>query len=201
MLSRLLAGLILAAASPLLAQGITAVDVTTLADGDYVLTKKAGVVTVRPLTLVTPGVPTPTPTPPAPTVLTDRAKAIQAEAIKVGDPATAKELAEVYRQVAKLAKDGGPVKDAATLQGMVKFATDTLLGPVKAPAWQKTRDVLSIQWARIPPGSPVGDFSTLLEEAASGLDAVDLKKSISPEMLKWIMEVLLPLLLKIFFPT
>lgn len=181
-------------------QAITAVDVTTLGDGDYVLTKRAGVVTVRPLTLLvpnpTPG-PTPTPTPIPPSDLTARAKAIHAEAVKVGDPTTAKTLAEVYRTVAKLGEDG-TIKDQATLQSAAKFATDTTLGPVKAPAWQKTRDVLAIQWSQVPAGSPVAAYSTLLKEAGSGLDAVDVLKSISPETLKWILEFLLPLILKLF---
>lgn len=139
----------------------------------------------------------PTPPPPTPTDLTERAVAIGREAIKVGDPATAKNLAEVFRQVAKLGRDG-TVKDPATLQAMTKYATDTLLGPVKAPSWQKTRDVLAIQWSQIPAGSSINEYCKLLEEASTGLDAVDPKKSISPETLKWILEVLLPLLLKIF---
>lgn len=162
------------------------------ADGSPVLT----LTKVSTLGPAPPAPPLP-PAPPVPTDLTIRAKAILAEASKVGDPANAKNLAEVYRQVARLGRDG-TVNDAATLQAMTKYATDTLLGPVKAPAWQKTRDVLAVQWSQVPAGSRVTDYCTLLEEAASGLDAVDTNKGISPEMKKWIMEVLIPLLFKLF---
>lgn len=205
MLTRFLAGLLFALAvfpSLALAQAVTAVDVSALGEGEsLVVTKKGGVVTVRPLTLLVPGPsPSPTPTPvpvPVPSPLTPRAQAIQAEAVKVGDSTAAKDLAEVYRTVAKLGEDG-TVKDAATLQKAATFAADTYLGPIKAPAWQKTRDVLAIQWSQVPAGSPVAAYSTLLREVGSGLDAVDTKKSISPETLKWILEFLLPLLLKLF---
>lgn len=167
--------------------------VEVAADGSVTVTPTV-VKPVGPSPNPTPG---PTPIPPVPSPLTPRAQAIQAEAVKVGDPTTAKDLAEVYRTVAKLGEDG-TVKDAATLQKAATFAADTYLGPIKAPAWQKTRDVLAIQWSQVPVGSPVAAYSTLLREVGSGLDAVDLKKSISPETLKWILEFLLPLLLKLF---
>lgn len=159
-----------------------------------------GSVKVTPARIVTVGtppnpLPTPDPAPPPTSVLTTRGKAIQAEAIKVGDPETAKGLAELYRQLATLGRNNGPLKDPANLKTAVTFGTDTLLGPLKAPAWQKTRDVLAIQWSQVQGG----DYCTLLDEAASGLDAVDRNQAISPEMWKFIIEVLLPLILKLFF--
>lgn len=153
-----------------------------------------GSATSRPLSVanVTPG-PGPNPPPtPTPSELTARAKEIKALAEKVtGDPnrdTTAKGLAELYRQLAKTVRTG-QVSDRNALFQMVKMGSDLYLNG-NPGNWQSVRDKLSIQWSQLPLTASVGDCATLLEEAASGLDASAPNKQISPELLALIMQII-----------
>jgi hypothetical protein len=178
-----------------------AADVAVILDdskaGTYLVTIDAqGVVTAVPLKIVRVNKPTPTPTPqpPGPVVLTDRAKAIKAATESLGAipnrDETAKKLAMLYREIAKTARD--KIKDQATLASLVSQSTTMLLGDDLAK-WKPVRDKLREQWdPLVQEGRSVGDYATLLEEAASGLEAssVSLKAGISPETLEMILDII-----------
>lgn len=190
---------------------LTAVDVSAYLDGDYVMTLKAGAVTIRPFKLLTPGNPPPGPAPnPNPSPLNPRATLFKDAALKVSqtqDPDrvnTAKALAFLYRSLAQNVKDG-KITDAPTLKLVVSRASDLLLKKPsdKATAWQPVRDLLGTQWTTLdaaPGGSPVSSYAALLDDCANGLDASAPGKAISPEMIQLILQII-EIIMKLFFPT
>lgn len=149
--------------------------------------------------------PTPTPAPvptPTPSPLTDRAKAIKTAAEKVaGDPGrdtTAKGLAELYRQVATLARTPGAVTNSTTLKDGLRKGTDIFLDTrgVKAQ-WQPVRDEVGVYFTVLDakqPAASLGDYAALLDEAASGLDASAPNRQIDPEMLKFIIQLIIQII-------
>jgi hypothetical protein len=167
----------------------------------YLVTIDAqGVAVVFPLkSMIRPG-PAPTPIPPSPPdVLTERAKAIKAAAEKAtSDPDranTAKGLAALYREIAKLVRQPGQVKDEQSLASAVSVATNTFLSsrdPKAAPAWQPTRDLFGTQWTVLKARqSLLVEYAILLDEVANGLDAsAPNMRGISPEMLQFIMQII-----------
>lgn len=187
--------------------------------GNYVLSvDAAGAVTLSPLDKVIRLVnPTPTPpnppTPPAP--LTDRAVQIRDAALKATGDAdratTAHGLAELYRQVAALVRQG-KATDLPSLTTAIHTVTDTYMtsrGPAAVTAWQPMRDVFSNQWtlltAKSNPPPTLPDFASLIEEAAAGLDASAPAASgvgitIPPQLMDFIIKVLLPLLIQLLQP-
>ncbi len=179
--------------------------------GNFLLTVGAdGAISVNPIRVVRPGPsPNPTPTPPAPTpaVLTEMGKYLRDISLKVtGDPdrsTTAQGLALVYRELAKQAKTPGAVKDIASLEAVLKQATDLWLTKQAALSqWQPFRDAFSSQWTLVKTKTgTVASLGGLLDDAASGLEASVLQqqRGINPELLAFLLEllkILLPLLLK-----
>lgn len=174
--------------------------------GSYIVTVDGlGGITASPLSKVVrigPS-PTPTPTPDPSPVLTDRAKAIRDVAMKVtSDPDkanTAKGLAVLYREIAKLVRQPGQVKDVPSLVNAVSTATNTFLasrGTGVMEAWQPTRNLFGTQWTvlsdpRRQPPAPLTDYAVLLDDAANGLDAsAPAMRGISPELLALIMQII-----------
>jgi hypothetical protein len=181
--------------------GDTAIVVPSLSTGSYLLTVDAtGGVTLSPLDKVVRVNPMPPgPIPPTPGPLTDNAVKIRDAAAKVtadSDRATtAKGLAELYRQLAKLVRNN-QVPDQQSLVMAVRMATDNFLssrGAGAAAQWVPVRDVFSTEWtvlsAKTPPATLL-DFAGLLEEAASGLDASAPNKAIDPALLQLIMQII-----------
>jgi hypothetical protein len=171
-----------------------------IGDGTYLLRKTANGFTLEPVTVIQLG-PTPGPAP-DPTVLTDRAKAIKAAVEGLGALPkrndTAQSLATLYRECAKSARSG-KVKDRAMLEQLVGQSTTMMLASdPNAAKWQPVRDLLSDQWDDLTrEGRGLGDYATLLDEAASGLDAsTGAKAGISPDTLALIMQ-LIELVLKL----
>lgn len=181
----------------------------------YIVTVDAqGVASIVPLKSITrpgPAPVPPTPTPPVPPpvtppVLTERGKAFQSLALKAtADPfraETARGLAEIYRQIAKLI-DNGTIKSTADLSKAQTSATDTFMvtRDIAAPqAWLPVRQQLSFEETKLlaPVPAPLSAFATLLREAADGLDASAMGIAINPDTLKFILEVILPLILSLF---
>lgn len=127
------------------AQTITAVDVTNLGDGTYLLTKKAGAVSLVPIKLVSP---TNTPTDPTdpddPTDPTDRLSVLrtsvtkataavnQAEPFKTGAKTA---LAKLYRTIAGL---------PLTARDQLVTATDTIYASLGLPPeWSPWKTAVS----------------------------------------------------------
>ncbi len=158
-----------------------------------------GTATITPITKVvslTDPAPGPVPPGPAPVVMTERAKVVKAAADKVqGDPnreATAQALAALYRECAKRAKVG-EIDTSDNLLKMLRMSTDLLLSQTGAPpaSWQPVRDAVSVQWATVAAkGGGVGDYATLLDEVANGLDASAPNKAIDPQMMAMILEII-----------
>lgn len=136
---------------------VTAVDVSNLTDGDYVLTKKAGVVSVRPLTLITPGNPSPSPNPnPTP----------------VPGPLTPFQ-AEIQRLTKVALSEGGTATTGAGISSVYSLAADALdaktLDPsVAADAVRRgTTAIVNAQKEQVA----WADFSTALDDAITTLRA------------------------------
>lgn len=160
----LLAGLLfaLAVASTALAQAppkkITAADVTELPDGDYVLTKKAGVVTrVVPLDLYTPGATAPTdpmdpPNPPGNLTpfQTEIQKQTKAALAKGGTVTTGAGVSSVYSLAADAINAG--TLDVAVAADAVRRGTTAVVNAQKEQA----------AWA---------EFSTALDDTITTLRA------------------------------
>lgn len=198
--------LLLCCVAPLSAQSVTAVDVTGLSDGNYVLTIRSGQATLRPLVLVpvgplptpTPGpIPVPTPTP-SPT-LSERAKAIM-EAAKLvqGDTdraGTAQAITLLYRQLADSIKTGKLGSDQAVMASAVKMATDLLLTQRGKPAelgWAPVRDKISDEWVKVvQQGGTRDSYAALLTECADGIAAsTPNDKSLDPAIIELIMQII-----------
>lgn len=203
---------------PARGQGIVGIDLAGSEPGDsftFTVNADGKTITVRPFGQLVklsdlPG-PTPTPLPnptPVPSVLTDRAKAIKTAAEKVAGDAdrdgTAKGLALLYREIAKLARTPGAVKDEPALANGLKVATNSWLASrgIDAPTqWQPMRDVFGTQWTAVKfKAGSLADYATLLDEAADGLDASAPLKRISPEMLQFIM-MIIQLILSLLKPV
>lgn len=199
----------LAAAPPAAETTVTAVDITGLSDGDYILTLKAGVPSFRPLRLLTPGV-VPTPTPiPVPTPVNSRSKLFQDAASKVaGDSSrdtNAKQLAALYRSLSGFTRPNGTtpaqITNPLTLKAVTSQGTDALLPPAVKPSWQPVRDLLGTQWTLLDAKNDIRitDYADLLDDAATGLEASAPQKSIDPATLQMIIQLILTIL-KLFFP-
>lgn len=185
---------------------ITALDLTGLPNGKYVLDLTDTEASLVPLRLLSPGPIPPGPVPPVPPspTLTERAKAIQSTAIKVTSAKrseTAQMLAALYDQWAdQVAK--GQLKNPEAIAFAVKFSTDTLLVGRDANAWQPVRDLLSEQWAAVlQAGGAEPELAKLLSEAADGLNASSPNaQAIDLETIMRIVMMVLELLMKLF-PT
>jgi uncharacterized membrane protein YeaQ/YmgE (transglycosylase-associated protein family) len=148
----------------------------------------------RPPTPPLPPVP-PAPVPPVP-LLTARALAVKGAADKVtGDPGrseTAQGIAALYRELARQSR-GGQIKDFDSLLSGTKMATDMYLdtrGTDVWKGWTPVREVIGTYWTELwRNNSQLADYSKLLDEAADGLDASAPAKSITPEMLKLILQI------------
>lgn len=198
--------LLLCCVEPTLAQSVTAVDVTGLPDGNYVLTIRSGQALLRPLVLVPIGpLPTPTPGPnPVPTpqpspTLTERAKAIQKAAKDVqGDTdrvGTAQAIALLYRQLADSIKTGKLGSDQAVMASAVKMATDLLLaqrGKAAELGWAPVRDKVSDEWARVvQQGGTRDSYAALLTECADGIAAsTPNDKALDQAIIELIMQII-----------
>jgi len=136
------------------AQTITAVNVTSLGDGTYLLTKKAGAVSVVPINLVSPAsTPTDPTDPDDPTDPTDRLSVLRSSvtkaiaAVNQQEPAktnTRTALARLYRAIAGL-----PV----TTRDQLVTATDTIYGSLGLPAeWSPWKAAVNLA---------LGEFSAL----------------------------------------
>lgn len=182
---------------------VVAVEVTSLADGDYVLRKNGSVVTVRPLTLIPLGVPgplpptpNPVPVPPPDGTLSERAKAYRELARVVTDPTggdTAIALSALYRQLGQAASDG-QIADPQKLSLAVKAATDLLLARnAHAASWAPVRSRLSDDWSNLARrGAPLPEYAALLNDAAHGIEhavATPANRAISPDTLRLIIEI------------
>lgn len=198
--------LLLCCVEPVLAQSVTAVEVTGLPDGNYVLSIRSGQALLRPLVLVplgplptpTPGpnpVPTPTPSP----TLTERAKAIQKAAKDVqGDTdrvGTAQAMALLYRQLADSIKAGTLGSDQAVMASAVKIATDLLLarrGRSAELGWAPVRDAVSSEWVKVvQQGGTRDSYAVLLTECADGLAAsTPNDKALDPAIIELIMQII-----------
>lgn len=185
---------------------LTAVDVSAYADGDYILTLKGGTATLRPFKLLTPGnppTPTPNPTPtPTPNTRSDLFKTTVTVVMGDNDrQGTAKMLATLYREEAKIARTG-QIPDAPTLKAIMSQTTDLVLNPRPgaAQAWKPVRELLGTQWTILDAkSSPVSAYADLLDDAATGVDASAPAKQISPEMVALILQII-QLIMKLFFP-
>ena len=185
---------------------VTAIDVTGLQDGQYVLTVRNGQATIQSLRLLTIGpVPTPVPGPtPNPTpvpVLSDRAKAIQAAARLVqSDPdraGTAQALALMYSQLADAIRAGKLGTDPTAMAAAVKMTTDLLLtqrGATAPAAWAPVRDLLSDQWSEVArAGGNAASYAELVTDAAKGLSAsvpADRQNQLDPAIIELIMQII-----------
>lgn len=185
---------------------VTAVDVTGLADGVYVLSVSGGQVSLRQLRLlaITPGprpIPTPTPVPTPAPALSERAKQIQAAAKLVQGDAdratTAQGLAVMYGELAAAIRSGKLGTDPTTMAAAVKTTTDLLLaqrGPNAALAWAPVRDLLSTQWAAVAQqGGQPASYAALLTDAADGLNASVPKEhqfALDPAIIELIMQII-----------
>lgn len=188
MLSRFLAGLLFAAITqvpdvslpaPTDADSVTAVDVTKLPDGDYVLTKKAGVVTgVRPLTLYVPGGPTPNPNPtPAPGPQTPFQAEVQrltkAALAKGGTETTGAGISSVYSLAADTLDTGK--LDVAVAPDAVRRGTTAVVNLQKEQAaWAEFADKLdeAITILRAKGDLKTKEqFSAAFRDVAKGMDS------------------------------
>lgn len=169
--------LVLFCGSAFAQNAVTAVDITTLTDGNYLLTVKGGTVIIRPINLlqINPGPqpPPPPPQPPVIPVLNDRAAEIKAEAQRVmGDSTrsdTAKALATFYRELGKQVAAGKIKGDQIALAS--KYGADLLLNN-KAQSWASVRNVISNQWAGVlQRGEGDAGIVSLMNDVANGLDA------------------------------
>lgn len=205
MRSLLMCGAVLAllcCVEPIAAQSVTAVDVTGLPDGNYVLSIRAGQATLRPLVLVPIGpLPTPTPVPtptPSPT-LSERAKTIQAAARLVqGDTdrnGTAQAMALLYRQLADSIRAGKLGSDQAVMASAIKMATDLLLaqrGNAAVLGWAPVRDKISDEWSKVAQqGGTAASYAALLTECADGIAAsTPNDKALDPAIIELIMQII-----------
>ena len=203
--------LILAAVGWMLAAMAVAEDVAVLlpnvAKSYVVTTDGRGGATISPLAgMVRPGdQPTPQPAPtPLPPVLSPLAKAVQAASLKVSGDAgraeTAQLLAGVYRQIAQQIDDK-KITDPVKLEAALKSGVDLLLDMRNARAnWADTRKVVNDEWVILAQnGAKIGDYGTLLKQAADGLEASVPQRNLSPEMIQLIM-LIIKLIMQ-FFPA
>lgn len=181
--------------------------------GVYVLRFVGGKATLEPaedVELVGPS-PAPNPTPiPTPSTLTERAKAIKAAADKAtADPKrdeTAGGLALVYRSAAEAAEKN-PATKPETLAYGVATTSDMVIGrpgqsAAAKAAWQGTRDVLGKQLEKAQEdGAGLAEYVKIYKEAAAGLDASVVNRSVDKDFWKWLIETILPILLKLLFPV
>lgn len=185
---------------PFAAGGITAVDVTGITDGRYVLTISGGTVSVVPLTLLAVG-PNPLPPPgPVPDDLTQRAREIMVAARSVNDPETGAKLTVLYQQL-KIMVDNGQLKGQAQIGLMLSESQKMVIGSGKAKQWEPFTDKISDLYAiLVEAGSSDASFSGLLGDMADGVEAAYPQKQIDPAMIEMIMKILM-MLLELFIKT
>lgn len=160
--------------APTDADAVTAVDVTKLPDGDFVLTKKAGVVTVRPLTLIVPGNPVPNPAPgPQTPFQTEIQRLTKAALAKGGTATTGAGISSVYSLAAD-SIDAGTL-DISVAPDAVRRGTTAVVNLQKEQgAWQEFADALD---GTITTLRAKGDlktkaqFSATFRDVAKGMDA------------------------------
>jgi hypothetical protein len=168
------------------ADAVTALDLTGVADGQYVLTIQRSVVTLQPLNLVKVS-PTPTPIPtPDPTVLTARALALKTAAEKVTDPTreeNAANLAGLWGLI-KQQVDAGKVTGQANIATLIKNGNQMVLGVVQQRQWKPVFDLFDSQWNdQVRDNSGDAALSAYLGEAVSGLKASAPSYSVEPPKL------------------
>jgi len=180
---------------------VTAIDLSGVADGQYVLTVSGSQITIVPLTLIRPN----TPTPPDPDPdLNARAKKFQAATIAVTGDAdkatTTAAMSELYRQLGKAVLDKG-ISDYQIIGQIVKMAEKQVLEKQNAvTAWKPVTDLSSNELAAVAAtsGTSAGDYAACLVDAAEGLDAT-VDQQIDPawiELIMQIIKIILELLIK-----
>jgi len=195
------------------AQSVTAIDVTGLRDGKYVLEISGSSVLVKPLTLIIPGVVVTDPEDPEdpdeptdPTDLTERAQAVKEAALAVaGDPKraeNARDQAALIRLIADKV-DSGELDERGIIEQAVSMTRRRMLTRKEEASWKPVVAVLTSQMIALVQeegGSPDA-YAILLREYADGLDAsadgeemaaLDLEKIM--KFIMWFLEVILPLL-------
>jgi hypothetical protein len=145
------------------------------------------------------GKPTPPPDP-KPDVLTARATAIKAAALKVTGDAnrdkTALELAALYEEIGKKVT-AGEIKGPDTIAAVAKGAADILLSQGnRSAAWQGVRDAISTQWSAVAQeGGKDADYAKLLGEISDGLTAsVQQPQAIDIAMIMKIIQLIMGIL-------
>ncbi len=181
--------------------GVSAVDVSNLPDGYYVLRLFGGGATVQPVRFlnVSPS-PTPPPAPPAPIPpvptpsLSPRSIAIRDAVLKItGDldrDATALAIGAIYTQIGKHVAAGSLRPDDAVIA--IRGATSLVVDAKSVgPVWQPVRDLVSEQWSAVArDGGGPAEYATLLTEISDGLSAAAPKKQLSPEVIAILMQLL-----------
>lgn len=186
---------------PFRAGGITAVDVTGISDGRYVLTITGGAVSVVPLTLLAVGpVPPGPPVPPIPDTLSQRAREVRDMAKSINDPETGAKLTVLYQQL-KIMVDNGQLKGQAQIGLMLSESQKMVIDSGKAKQWEPFTDKISDLYAiLVEAGSSDASFSGLLGDMADGVEAAYPQKQIDPAFLELIM-MILKMLLELFIKT
>jgi hypothetical protein len=177
----LICGLLLALTPVLSAQDrVTAIDVSDLAEGQsLVVTKKGGVITVRPLTLLKTGqTPTDPVDPPPGPVLTAFEKEIQAQTKTVlvnegGSKTTGAALSEVYSRVSAGVSNGSIAPEQSL--AAIKAATNLVLAemPDKA-SWGGWRTAVSDALSALQQEGSLAtkaQYAAAYKQVANGLNA------------------------------
>jgi DNA-binding transcriptional ArsR family regulator len=162
--------------------------------GYYLLTQdNAGVPSLTKITQVIVLGDSPNPFP-VPGDLTERGKAIKAASEKVvGDPKraeTAHLLAELYRQIVPLI--GQQAKGYDQIMLSISTATNIALkDDATRAAWKPVRELVTEETKNLSrAGAPDGDYAKYFLECADGYDASSPLKQISPDVLKFILQII-----------
>lgn len=160
------------------AQQITAVDVTDLGDGTYLLTKNGGAVSVNPITLIRPTsnpIPNPPPGPGPQTPFEKTVAKLTSEAIAAGGTeTTAAAIASVYSLVSDSVADGSIDHDRAL--DAVGAGVRLVMGQVSdAAKWAQFRTVLGDALDTIRQDGSLAtkeQYVKVLKEIANGMNSV-----------------------------
>lgn len=171
------------------ADRVTAIDLSGVADGQYVLTVSGSQITLVPLTLIRPN----TPTPPEPDPdLNARAKAFQTAASKVTEPKkeeTQAALSLLYSQLSQTILDNG-ITDYQLIASLSQQTAKQVTDKQKATAaWKPVTDLMSDELAKVAAtsGTSATDYAACFTDAADGLD---LEQQLDPIWIELIMMII-----------
>jgi len=179
------------------ANGVTAVDLSDVADGQYVLTVSGSQITLVPLTLIKPDV-TP-PNPPDPD-LNARAKAFKAATVKIIEPKkseTQEALSLLYSQLSQAVLDNN-LADYSLIASLVKQTEKQVLDRQgSATAWKPVTDLTSSELAKVAAtsGTSAKDYADCLADAADGLSSNEKLDPVWIELIMMIIKLILERLL------